>query len=183
MTRWTDPFSTVGRLCLDFAISGGPGEVARRFERLHAPEDLARWLAWCPLRVEGARVTADDLADADVLRPAIFAAAGAAAHGQPIAEADAATVERFAARAPLVPALGGGYRSPTAAAALSDIARDAIAMLSDPAQRARLRECAGERCPLVFYDDSPANRRRWCSPVRCGDRERARAYRARRAAA
>lgn len=180
MTRWTEPFSTVGRLSLDFAISGGP-DVARRFERLHAPGDLARWLAWCPLGVDGARATGADLADADELRWAIFWAARAGAHGEPVPAGHAATLERFAARPPLVPRLGGGHRDPTAAAALSDIARDAIAMLSDPGQRARLRECASEDCPLVFYDDSPANRRRWCSPVRCGDRQRARAYRARRA--
>lgn len=182
MTRWTEPFSTVGRLCLDFGISGGPG-VARRYERLETPEDLARWLAWSPLRVAGARATAADLADADKLRPAIFWAASAAAHDEPVPGEHAATLERFARRAPLVPRLGGGYRDPTAHAALSDVARDAIVLLSEPAQRARLRECAADTCPLVFYDDSPANRRRWCSPVRCGDRERARAHRARKAAA
>jgi predicted RNA-binding Zn ribbon-like protein len=96
-------------------------------------------------------------------------------------------VNEAAAAPPLVPRLAAdgahaGWAAPTAAAALSTIARDAVDLLGDPRQRARLRECASDDCPLVFYDDSRPGRRRWCSDERCGDRARARAYRDRRRA-
>jgi predicted RNA-binding Zn ribbon-like protein len=40
----------------------------------------------------------------------------------------------------------------------------------------RVRECAGERCPVVFLDTSRNGSRRWCSMERCGSRAKARAY-------
>ena len=67
----------------------------------------------------------------------------------------------------------------TASRALATIARDAVVLFGDPSQTARLRECESDDCRIVFYDGSPPNRRRWCFPERCGDRHRARAYRAR----
>ena len=91
-------------------------------------------------------------------------------------------INQSAAGPPLVPGLADGarvWREPSAAQALSDIARDAIALLADPAQHARLRRCASPDCDLIFYDSSRPGRRRWCSTERCGDRMRARAYRAR----
>lgn len=61
------------------------------------------------------------------------------------------------------------------------VARDAVDLFAagDPA---RLRRCQGRQCALVFYDDSRSGARRWCAPERCGDRTRARVYRARQAA-
>ncbi|MBA3584454.1 MAG: CGNR zinc finger domain-containing protein, partial [Gemmatimonadetes bacterium] len=44
-----------------------------------------------------------------------------------------------------------------------------------------VRQCESRDCALLFFDDSRPGKRRWCSPGRCGDRARARAYRARKA--
>lgn len=64
---------------------------------------------------------------------------------------------------------------------LSELASDALDLAADPQARARVRQCESPDCELLFFDDSPPGNRRWCSPGRCGDRARARAYRARRA--
>jgi predicted RNA-binding Zn ribbon-like protein len=71
------------------------------------------------------------------------------------------------------------WHNPTIGAAMSEVARDALAMLGDPEQRRRVRTCANPDCERLFYDDSRPGQRRWCSPERCGDQARARAYRAR----
>lgn len=183
-------FRFLGRLCIDLAVTGGEGRYAR-FETLHEPADLDRWFAASPLAVAPAPPGSPDLAAAKRLRRAIWNAAEAIVEGLPVAAADVAEINAAAAAPPLVRRLAGAsgssascdlrwvWDAPQATAALSDIARDAIALLADPAQRARLRRCASPDCALIFYDGSRPGRRRWCSTERCGDRMRARAYRAR----
>ena len=178
-------FRFLGRLSLDLAVTGGEGPWGR-IETLHGPADLRRWLALCELAVAGAPVTAADLAAAKGLRRAIWNAAEALVEGGEPAAGDLAAINEAAARPPLAPgiddSLARAWRAPRAEQALSDVARDAIALLSDPASRARLKRCAGSNCELIFYDSSRPGRRRWCSTERCGDRMRARAYRERRLA-
>ncbi|MEU4684731.1 CGNR zinc finger domain-containing protein [Streptomyces xinghaiensis] len=76
----------------------------------------------------------------------------------------------------LVRALAGG---PGCAALLSDVARDAIRLLTDPVARGRLRECEGDSCSRVYLDTSRGRRRRWCSSEICGNRERVARHRRR----
>jgi predicted RNA-binding Zn ribbon-like protein len=171
---------TSGRLSIDLALTGGEGPELARFEVLHAPADLDAWLLQCALRVPGTAATEADVRDARRLRWAIWHAVQAAAAGRAPAEHDAAVIEEVAARAPLAPRLDGTWAAPSAAAALADCARDAVAVLADPAQRARLRICAAPDCPVPFFDDSRPGRRRWCEPGRCGDRHRQRTRRSRR---
>jgi predicted RNA-binding Zn ribbon-like protein len=169
-------FRFLGRLCMDLAVTG-----VARFEALHGPRDLERWLAECSLAV-GVTAVAPDVAAAKRLRRAIWNGAAAVVDGGAPATAELEAINEAAARPTLVPALAGEaheWRDPQPAQALSDIARDAIALFSDPAQRARLRRCESPDCELIFYDSSRPGRRRWCSTERCGDRMRARAYRAR----
>ena len=40
----------------------------------------------------------------------------------------------------------------------------------------RVRECAGERCPVLYLDTSRNRSRRWCSMEICGARAKAAAY-------
>ena len=49
---------------------------------------------------------------------------------------------------------------------LMAIAASAAEVLSRPLLL--VRRCAGESCSLFFTDDSPNERRRWCSPAVCG---------------
>ncbi|GAA4079440.1 CGNR zinc finger domain-containing protein [Actinomadura miaoliensis] len=176
-----------GAVCLDFAHTGGEGRYAV-FETLHQPADLARWLAEPPLSaVMTVPVTAGELTAAKVLRQAVWDAAHARAARRPIPARAVATINRAAAEAPLAPELAAdgttaGWAAPVRATqALSTLAREMIELLSGPLAE-RIRECAGDNCPLLFVDTSRPGARRWCSMERCGNRHKLRALRARRAA-
>ncbi len=43
----------------------------------------------------------------------------------------------------------------------------------------RLKMCASDECGWIFFDRSKPGNRRWCSSMRCGNREKTRAYRQR----
>jgi predicted RNA-binding Zn ribbon-like protein len=58
------------------------------------------------------------------------------------------------------------------------VARSATELLTSP-QLPRLRECAGEACGWVFLDRTKNASRRWCDMAECGNRAKARRYRAR----
>jgi predicted RNA-binding Zn ribbon-like protein len=64
---------------------------------------------------------------------------------------------------------------------LSVVARNAIHLFAE-AEPGRLRECAREVCATLFYDRSPAGRRRWCAMKGCGEIVASASYRRRRAA-
>ncbi|NUP80134.1 MAG: zf-CGNR multi-domain protein [Nonomuraea sp.] len=177
-----------GAVCLDFAHTGGEGRYAV-FESLHEPADLAEWLAQPPLAaIMTATVTARELTAAKALRQAIWDAAHARAEGRPLPATAVATINRAASAAPLIPELAAdgtaaGWAPPVRAAqALSTLAREMIELLSGPLA-GRIRECAGDNCPLVFVDTSRPGARRWCAMERCGNRHKLRALRARQAGA
>jgi predicted RNA-binding Zn ribbon-like protein len=44
---------------------------------------------------------------------------------------------------------------------------------------ARVRRCADQRCPRVFFDSTRNGRRRWCDMATCGNRAKAARFRAR----
>lgn len=174
-----------GAVCLDFAHSGGEGPYAE-FESLHRPADLGAWLAAPPLSAAvSGPVTAHDLTEAKALRLAIWDAAHARAAGDALPEEAVATLNRFARADPLVPELGRDgattdWASPVRAGqVLSTLAREMIDLLTGPLG-ARIRECDGDPCPLVFVDSSRPGARRWCAMERCGNREKVRSLRARR---
>jgi predicted RNA-binding Zn ribbon-like protein len=56
-------------------------------------------------------------------------------------------------------------------AILASIAREAIALLADPARREKLRRCANPTCSMLFLAEN--KRRVWCSSAGCGNRARA----------
>lgn len=175
-----------GALCLDFAHTGGEGEYAI-YETLHHPADLAQWLAQPPLAAAVTTpVTARELAAAKTLRQAIWDVAHDCAAGRRPAATTVAVINRAAAAPALVPALADDgataeWASPVRATqALSTMAREMIDLLSGPLA-GRVRECAGDNCPLVFVDSSRPGARRWCAMERCGNRHKLRALRARRA--
>jgi len=175
-----------GAVCLDFAHTGGEGQYAV-FETLHEPTDLGRWLAEPPLAaVVTVPVTGRDLTAAKALRQAIWDAAHARADRRPLAAESVAAINRAAAVAPLVPELAAdgttaGWAAPVRTAqALSTLAREMVELLSGPLG-GRIRECASDTCPLVFVDSSRPGARRWCAMERCGNRQKVRAHRSRKA--
>ncbi|MEV6208154.1 ABATE domain-containing protein [Kitasatospora sp. NPDC051914] len=180
-TAWRfDP----GALCLELLPTGGPGPYAR-YEVLHRPADLADWIAACRLETGGVEVGEAEVGAARELRDALWRLAEARAQGTPGAPADYDVLNRAAAAPPPVPRIGHDGRpaapAPTSATAvLSAVARDAVALLTGPFA-GRIRACGADDCQLVFVDTSRPGRRRWCSMERCGNRQKVKALRARRA--
>jgi len=171
-----------GALCLQFVVTGGEGERAR-WETLHAPADLQRWLRICPLALDDVVVADDDVVAARRLREAVYQVAVRLAHDEPVRAADIRAIDDVAAAPPLVPVAGldlqRGWGSPvTAAQALSTLARDAIDLFTGP-QASRIRQCGGERCGILFVDTSRPGKRRWCSMQRCGNLHKQRTFRTR----
>ncbi|MFD6219785.1 CGNR zinc finger domain-containing protein [Nocardia asteroides] len=167
-----------GRACLDLVHTGGEGELAV-WEIVHTTEDLSRWLG---VILELPEISAEDtdLAAFRTLRAALSRAAFGAAAGEPLDPADIAVVNAAATEPPLIPQLGADgtrdYPAPTARAALSTLARDAVDLFASPLA-ARIRVCASETCGLLFVDASRPGRRRWCSMDRCGNLSKVRKYR------
>ena len=176
---WVD----AGRLCVDLAMTGPwpeVADVAARWESLKAPEDLADWFTACDLGLGELEVGTRDLAHALELRAGIWGLTRAAVDGSRRPRTAVATVNAYAANAALVPQLadaGRRWSRSSPAQVLATVARDTVELHAHPDQLVRLRECASPDCPRVFYDTSRPGTRRWCDPVRCGDRQRARTYR------
>lgn len=182
--RWDGRVSfrfDAGAVCLELLTSGGARNYPG-YEALRAPEDLARWLATCRLRIEDVRVADDDVPAARQLRAAVWAATLATIDGRPLPRPSVAMINELAAPAPPTPLLVGDRRGwaidVTGAQALSAIARDAIDLFGG-GYAARVRECASDNCSLVFVDLSRPGQRRWCSMDRCGNRAKQRARHAR----
>ncbi|MFF3711953.1 CGNR zinc finger domain-containing protein [Streptomyces phaeochromogenes] len=172
-----------GALCMELVTTGGPGEFAR-FEVLHEPADLVRWVERS--RLPGGlevTVTEGELAQTRALRDAVFLLAADRAHGRPLQARHLDVVNAAAAGAPLaarVEADGSRGWAPgaTGARLLATVARDAVDLFTGPYAE-RIRECGSDNCALLFVDTSRPGRRRWCAMEHCGNRQKARTHRAR----
>jgi predicted RNA-binding Zn ribbon-like protein len=170
-----------GSLSLDFAYTGGMDDNPA-WERLRTPSDLAGWLEERFANSDGV-VGEGDLRDALELRGAVARAAASASQGETPATGDIDVINLFAATPDIPPVLDGGSRQAgrsrvRTGQALSAMAREAVNLLAS--DEGRFRMCAADDCQLVFHDDSRSNNRRWCSMLRCGNRSKVRAHRARK---
>ncbi len=176
-----------GRPCLDLVHTGGESALAQ-FEIVHDPGDLGRLLGvilgLAPLPASQADLTAMRLLRAALTRIAYDLAEGSRppVPVDPPRPQDTTTINAAAAVAPLLPALRPdgtiAFVAPTAAAALSTLARDAIDLFGGPFAR-RIRVCAAENCGLLLVDTSRPGQRRWCSMELCGNRAKIRTHRSR----
>ncbi|MFI8894900.1 CGNR zinc finger domain-containing protein [Streptomyces paradoxus] len=174
-----------GTLCLELTTTGGPGFFAR-WEVLHEPSDLVAWagLSRLPDGLD-LTVSAAELERARTLRDAVLLLAADRAHGRPPHTPHLDVVNAAAAAPPLVARIEpDGTRSwapgATGTHLLATVARDAIDLFTGP-YADRIRECGAHNCRLLFVDTSRPGRRRWCAMEHCGNREKVRAHRARRA--
>jgi predicted RNA-binding Zn ribbon-like protein len=173
-----------GRPALDFVNTAHD-------ERLHSVADVVDWLVRARLLARPMRAPHSILAEARQLRGAIDAGVRAAVSGAAPDPAALALVNDWLALGGSRTSLHAGAdghpvlsQRPTADSprrALGAVALDAARMLGISAERERLRICAADECAVRFYDRSPGGRRRWCSMALCGNRAKARAYRARAA--
>ncbi|MFK4544790.1 putative RNA-binding Zn ribbon-like protein [Streptomyces tendae] len=174
-----------GALCLELLTTGGPGDFAR-WEVLHEPADLVTWVDRSRLP-DGLDLSVDrtDVQRARDLRDALFLLAADRAHGRPLRPGHLDVVNAAAALPPLATRLEpdgtrGWAEGATGPRLLSTVARDAIELFTGP-YADRIRECGADNCFLLFVDTSRPGRRRWCAMEHCGNREKVRAHRARRA--
>jgi predicted RNA-binding Zn ribbon-like protein len=175
-----------GALCLELLTTGGPGAFAR-YEVLHAPADLVAWADRSRLS-DGLHLEVGqaELEQARTFRDTLFLLTADRAHGRPLKPRHLDVVNAAAAEPPLVTRIEpdgtrGWAPGATGTRLLSTVARDAIDLFTGP-YADRIRECGAHDCYLLFVDTSRPGRRRWCAMEHCGNREKARAHRARRAA-
>lgn len=145
-------------------------------ELLSGPADLARWLLEARLVDRCLAVTSDDLDDAvglrDGLRDCLVVADVSCLVGLADGWLDGAPgrlrVEGETLEARFRPV------AHTPRCALVAVVLDALELARE--RPGQVRECAGERCSLVYLDTSRNHSRRWCSMERCGARAKSTAY-------
>ncbi|MCD0485087.1 ABATE domain-containing protein [Streptacidiphilus sp. ASG 303] len=179
-----------GRTCLDLLTTAGRGPGPGPADLLGSAAGLARWLVGAGLVPRGDPPLAVDdrwLERFTALRALLHRMVHAALDGR----TDPADVERLNVLClpptPVPRLVLGPHGEPVRRLAapagcgglLSAVARDAADLLTDPATVARLRQCEGEGCDLVYVDTSRGHRRRWCSGAACGNRERVARHRRR----
>lgn len=176
--RW---FFEAGAESIDFGYTGDWCLGIPDWERLQEPRDLEHWLAARDHPVAVNSVTSRNLDDAKALRDAIVRLVAALTDEQELDPTDIDTLNSFASRPDIPPAFPGGSHQASATTldvdqVLSHLARDAIAILSEPE---RLHRCDADDCRMIFRDESRTANRRWCSMQRCGNRAKVRAHRTR----
>lgn len=180
---WTFHFE-LGCRCLEFVATVGDG-AHRAFDRLRMPEDLARWCIESGLLKASPVLDTKHLEQARLLREAIYRIIEATRAGMRPHWRDVEELNGRATRPALVPQLGSRGRmvdwisDDPFSAALSTLARDAIALIVSP-DLGRLRKCAAPTCSVLFLDGSRPGKRRWCSMSRCGNKIKKASYRQRR---
>ena len=161
---------------------GAPGRLAlvERFvnAEFSTPDALGGWLAEHGLAASDARWARADLERAVELREALRALllANNGVPAEPVVDLgrDAPLGVRVdtSGRLALEP-LGDGIAGPLGRLLAIVVEAQAAGTW------ARLKACAAEDCHWAFYDTSRNRSRTWCSMQVCGNRAKARAYRAR----
>jgi predicted RNA-binding Zn ribbon-like protein len=152
-------------------------------DRISSSDELAMWFSEQGLVDDLVEPTelehADALAVREAIRDLLLANNGveadAAAASKTLEEAGrkAHLGVRFENGRPLLAPEGDG-----ASAALGRIVAT-VAELAPTDEWKRLKGCRDENCRVAFYDKSRNRSRAWCSMEVCGNREKARSFRAR----
>jgi predicted RNA-binding Zn ribbon-like protein len=160
-------------------------EVEDGVEALSDPQALDAWLRTRGL-LRGEKAGRSDLANARRLREALRALM-LGNNGVSVRKEAALTLNRAARRAGLGVRFdpGGTARAePTARGvdgALGRLLGIVSAAMADGSWE-RLKACRADDCRWAFYDHARNRSRHWCSMAVCGNRTKARAYRARHTA-
>lgn len=151
-------------------------------DRIATADELGTWYSEEGLTDDLVEPTRAEHADAIAVREAIRQLLLANNGCSDEADAASATLEaagkktrigiRFAAGKPVLAPEGDG-----ASAALGRIVA-AVAELATTPEWPRLKACRDAHCQVAFYDKSRNRSRGWCSMEVCGNREKARTFRA-----
>lgn len=154
-------------------------------EDLSSPSALVAWLAEHGLATPGIRAARQDLVRALELREAIRAVLIANAEGLLVPDGARQAIDREAERAGLRPRLradGSSELQPAAAGVDGALGRLLAAVHRSVADGSwkRLKACRDPECLWAFFDHTKNRSGSWCTMDVCGNRAKARAYRARR---
>jgi predicted RNA-binding Zn ribbon-like protein len=154
-------------------------------DQISSPDELATWFSEQGLVDDLVEPTAEEHEDALALREAIRELLLANNGVGVDAEGASRTLEaagrkarlgvRFEHGRPVLAPEGDGAR-----AALGRIVAT-VAELAPTDEWKRLKTCRDDNCRVAFYDKSRNRSRAWCSMEVCGNREKARSFRARHA--
>ena len=150
------------------------------------PEGMAAWFVEAGFLQPGSRATRAQLEAAvgvrEAIRRVLLANNGDAAGGRETLD----TLNRAAETARFSLVFGGGHVvgfEPHAAGVPGAIGRLLAIVAASIADGSwsRMKACASDGCHWAFYDSARNRSGRWCEMAICGNREKARTYRARQA--
>ena len=170
-----------GDVSLDFLGTRQRRQDAVPAEFFTSPERVGAWFAAAGLTDDA--VPFGEVDEAIALREAVHSLMRSRLDSRPYDPAALGLVNAAASHTPITTTLTASGRRVEAgpAEALSSVARDAIGILAR--DDVLLKQCGNEGCTQIYVDHSRAGNREWCSMEPCGNRIKARAYRARKAAA
>ena len=156
-------------------------------DTIATPDDLAMWLSEQGLVDDLVEPTDEEVADALAVREAVrellLANNGVDADGDVASK----TLEEAGRKAHLGVRFENGrpVLAPEGDGARAAVGRlvATVAELAPTDEWKRLKGCRDEHCRVAFYDKSRNRSRAWCSMEVCGNREKARSFRARHATA
>jgi len=156
-------------------------------DTISTPDELATWFSEQGLVDDLVEPSDEEHADALSLREAIRELLLANNGIEVDTEAVSKTLEDAGRKAHLGVRFEGGRpvlapEGDGAAAAIGRIVAT-VAELAPTDEWKRLKTCRDETCRVAFYDKSRNRSRAWCSMEVCGNREKARSFRARHATA
>lgn len=152
---------------------------------LFSPEALIKWFSLAGFPVSVPSVSFEDYHEALLLREAIYEIFRSCIENKPPNPVDVDCINSHSSHSHTSPRINGStfavewLCADPVRACLSEIARDAIMILAD-SDRGRLKMCDNSTCRMLFLDNSPSNRRRWCAMTICGNRDKVRAHRRRK---
>jgi predicted RNA-binding Zn ribbon-like protein len=165
-------------LCLEFANTRYWRGQDTPTETLNTPADLAAWAKAPRLPSQKEFEKALDL------RETIHRLFDAVAQGKAPAPRDFDALNAALAAAPARTVLTRGrevydweldMRTGTALALLAPVLWSAGDLLAS-GKLAKVRRCANPECLYLFFDESRAGKRRWCTMSSCGNRAKARRH-------
>jgi predicted RNA-binding Zn ribbon-like protein len=178
---------------MEGAVAPGSLELLERFvntleidedvDELASPEALGDWLAANRLAPPGAVWTEADLDQVVELRECLRELLLANTRGAPDPAA-VASLETLGREAPLAVTMDAGGRTVLEPVGDGvDVVLGRLLAIVVEAQAAgtwsRMKACLADDCRWAFYDGSRNRSRTWCSMSVCGNRAKARSYRAR----
>ena len=157
-------------------------ELQDGLDDLNSPNTLHDWLVARGLIEAGATVKASDLKHAIALREAIRGVIGFNSGGV-LYPVDVATLNGAATASRLRPRFGPDGKArlepeePGVVGAMGRLVAAVFAAMAED-DWARLKLCSSGACRWAFYDRSRNRSSRWCTMALCGNREKARRFRA-----